>query len=106
MKFVLDILSQLGMISKQKKFIYRKTLKLHNKILNYSEIIPFKEGKLKFYVEPGEVVNKQKIVAEIYNKHGKLIETLKSIHKGIVLGYTDSKVTKLNEPVIAFGVIK
>lgn len=105
-KFVIDILSQLGMVSKQKKFIYTKTSKLYNNLLSYSEIISSKKGKLKFYVEPGESVNKNKIVAEIYNKHGKLIETLKSTHKGIVLGYTDSKIAKLNEPVIAFGVIK
>ena len=44
-------------------------------------------------------------VAKIYNTFGKLLETVRALHEGIVLGHSDFSVAFPRVPVMAFGII-
>ena len=80
--------------------------KIKNKILRYSpKPNSPKSGIIRFLVKPGEIVEKGKPIAKIYNTFGKLLETLKALDDGLVLGYSDYSVAFPGAPIIAFGVI-
>jgi uncharacterized protein len=80
--------------------------KIKNKILSYSQQqVSLTSGIIRFLVKPGEIVKKDQPLAKIYNSFGKLMETVKALEEGIVLGYADSSVAFPGLPIMAFGNI-
>jgi len=102
-----NLLSELGMVKPDEeplKVVISERIK--NKILTYSQQqASLTSGVIRFLVKPGEIVNKGQPLARIYNPFGKLMETVKALEEGIVLGYADSAVAFPGSPVMAFGNI-
>lgn len=61
-------------------------------------------GIIRFTKKPGDRVKKGERIARVYNAFGKLIETIHSVHNGIILGHNDYAVAFPGSPVMAFGV--
>jgi len=59
------------------------------------------KGEVKFFVKPGEIINKGQKVAEVYDNHQK--EVLMAKEKALILGLTDSLTIKKGKQVVAFG---
>ncbi|OGJ22205.1 hypothetical protein A3K73_06415 [Candidatus Pacearchaeota archaeon RBG_13_36_9] len=101
------LLSELGIVKSSEepsKVIISEKVK--NKILAYSQQqVSLTSGVIRFLVKPGEIVNKGQPLARIYNPFGKLMETVRALEEGIVLGYADSSVAFPGSPVMAFGNI-
>lgn len=106
-KAIWNILSEVGMVKPAEeplKVIISEKVK--NKILTYSQQqVSLTSGIIRFLVKPGEIVQKGKPLARIYNAFGKLLETVKAVEEGIVLGYADSAVALPGSPIMAFGNI-
>lgn len=106
-KAIWDILVYLGMtepVPGLPGFTFNERVK--DKTLRYSqEPVSPASGIIRFLVKPGEIVKKEQPIAKIYNAFGKLLETLKALEEGIVLGYSDSSVAFPGRPILAFGII-
>ena len=63
-------------------------------------------GTLEYAVRPGTVVWKGRIIAKVLSTSGKILETLKARHDGILLGYADSKISRPDFEAFAFAVLK
>lgn len=76
-----------------------------DKYLSYThKPVVSKSGIIRFLCRPGQIVQPAQPVARVYNAFGKLIETLRSPGKALVLGSADSSVALPGAPVIAFGL--
>jgi predicted deacylase len=76
------------------------------KILTYSQDpLSSTSGIIRFLAKPGDLVHQGQPVAKIYNTFGKLLETVRALHEGIVLGHSDFSVAFPGVPVMAFGII-
>ncbi len=105
-KVVFNILMDLGMVKKMKKYVNNKKLK--NQIFDYFEESKIsKKGGIEFLVKPGDFVKKGTKIIKIYNeKNKKQFYIFKAKESGVVLGYEDLNIIKPGMPMIAFGVSK
>ena len=53
----------------------------------------------------GDVIVAGQPVAKIFNAFGKLLETVVSAHRAVVLGHSDSSVAFPGKPVVALGLL-
>ena len=105
-KAVWNLLSELGMVSPEEPLKVVISEKIKDRILTYSQQqVSLTSGIIRFLVKPGEIVKKGQSLARIYNAFGKLLETIRALEEGIVLGYADSAVAFPGSPVMAFGNI-
>lgn len=104
-KVILNILSDLKMVELKKyELNCFSPFKLRNLILQYvDEPRPTKNGRIKFFVKPGQIIHVKQKIAEIFNQRGKLSDTLIAKNSAIVLGIIDKKIIKKGEVVIALG---
>lgn len=104
---ILNILTYLNMISPQeRKMSYQLHPDIAGKILDYShKPAASTSGIIRFLVKPGQIINKGYKIAKIYNVYGKLVETVCSRFKGVVLGHSDSSVAMPGGHVAAFGIL-
>jgi len=106
-KAILNLLSKLKMIKPpEKTFIHSTKALLKGKVLKYADQSSSTQGTIRFFIKPGQLVEKGKTVAAIYDVSGNLQEEIKSPAKGIILGQTDSPVVSAGETVISFGLEK
>lgn len=88
-------------------FNYQTPKELKNILLKYShQLVSSASGILRFLAQPGELVKRGQTVAYVYDAFGKLEETIKSNHSGVILGLPDYAVAFPGAPVASFGVIK
>lgn len=105
-KAIWNLLTDLEMVkSFESPFNIFLSEKIKNRILKYSQQVSLTSGIIRFLVKPGEIVKKGQPLAKIYNAFGKLVEVVKALDEGIVLGYSDSSVAFPGTPIIAFGLI-
>ena len=104
---ILNILYDLGMTEKSTRtFNADLPSELQNKILMYSgKPLCSESGIIRFSKKPGDMVKKGDKIARVYNAFGKLLQTIVSVHDGIILGHNDYAVAYPGSQVMAFGVI-
>jgi len=106
-KTILNLLSKLKMIKPpEKTFIHSTKALLKGKILKYADQLSSTQGTIRFFIKPGQLVEKGKTVAAIYSASRTLQEEIKALAQGIILGQTDSPVVSAGETVISFGLEK
>ena len=105
-KSVMNVLTHLGMVEETAApFYHPLTNVFRDTLLLYSDQpVSSTSGIIRFLAQPGDIVEKGRPVAKIYNSFGKLMETIHSLNKGIVLGYSDYSVAFPGAPVAAFGI--
>ncbi len=102
-KLLLNFLSSLSMLKHKTEMNIRPEVR--GKLLKYSlGPLASKEGFVKFLTLPGKIVEKGYPLAQIID-HPKVIETLYSQDKAIVLSLTDSVKIKPKEQVVALGIL-
>jgi hypothetical protein len=103
-----NVLSELGMVAKQEKpFEFELHREWRRQFLAYSDgTLSSTSGIIRFLVKPGDLVTDGQPVAKIYNAFGKLLETVVSAHRAVVLGHSDSSVAFPGVPVVALGLLK
>jgi len=106
-KSIWNILSHLEMVEPVKEpFIYQLTEAYKEKILKYShEPLSSTSGIIRFFAKPGDQVERDRVVAKIYNSFGKHQETIAALSDSIVLGHSDSSVAFPGTPLMSFGII-
>lgn len=104
---VLNILKELEMINVSENYpVNHIPVPIEDRILTYSSTpLCSTSGIIRFSRKPGELVKKGERIARVYNAFGKLVETIYSVHNGIILGHNDYAVAYPGSPVMAFGVI-
>jgi hypothetical protein len=102
-----NLLSGLGMAAAQEKpFEYESPRECRRRILAYSDgALSSSSGIVRFLVSPGDVIVAGQPVAKIFNAFGKLLETVVSAHRAVVLGHSDSSVAFPGKPVVALGLL-
>ncbi|MCB0278787.1 MAG: hypothetical protein KDD94_04750, partial [Calditrichaeota bacterium] len=76
------------------------------KVLKYSCYpLSSTSGIVRFLKRPGELISKGQRIAKVYNAFGKQVETVTSIHNGIVIGHADQALAFPGSAIMAFGVI-
>jgi predicted deacylase len=106
---VLSIIAELNMIKDQNSgnLYVESNDPARNQILTYSsKPLCSTSGIIRFAKKPGDLIKKGERIARVYNAFGKLIETIYSVHNGIILGHNDYAVAFPGSPVMAFGVIE
>ena len=103
-----NVLSELGMAAAQDRpFEFELHRDCRRRFLAYSDgALSSTSGIIRFLVKPGDLIENGQPVAKVYNAFGKLLETVVSAHRGIVLGHSDSSVAFPGVPVVALGVLK
>ncbi len=103
-----NVLSELGMAAAQDQpFEFELHRDCRRRFLAYSDgALSSTSGIIRFLVKPGDLIENGQPVAKVYNAFGKLLETVVSAHRGIVLGHSDSSVAFPGVPVVALGVLK
>lgn len=102
-----NLLSDLGMAAAQEKlFEYEMPRECRRRILAYSDgALSSCSGIVRFLVSPGDVITAGQPVAKIFNAFGKLLETVVTAHRAVVLGHSDSSVAFPGKPVVALGLL-
>jgi len=105
-KSIMRILAYLEMIAKPAEdFAYQAPQAAKGKTLKFSSLpVSSASGIIRFLTRPGELVEKDRAVAKIYNAFGKLQDTLLCKQDGVMLGHSDFSVAFPGAPVMAFGV--
>ncbi len=86
--------------------VYPLPEEFRGRILSYYDhLLSSASGVVRFAVSPGDVIAPGRPVARIYNAFGKLLETIVSPHRGVVLGHSDSSVAFPGVTVAAMGVV-
>lgn len=86
--------------------VYPLPEEFRGRILSYYDhLLSSSSGVVRFAVSPGDVIDPGRPVARIYNAFGKLLETIVSPHRGVVLGHSDSSVAFPGVTVAAMGVV-
>jgi len=103
---VLKLLSELEMTRNSNEPGFKIPEMIQNKILSYSSNpLCSTSGIIRFAKKPGEMIKEGEKIARVYNAFGKLTETIRSVHDGIILGHNDYAVSYPGSPVMAFGVL-
>ncbi len=102
-----NLLSELSMVATQEKpFEFEMHRDFRRRFLSYSDgTLSSTSGIIRFLVKPGDVIDADQPVAKIYNAFGKLLETVVSAQRAVVLGHSDSSVAFPGVPVVALGLL-
>ncbi len=105
---IMNILYELGMVAEfSEETGFRMPESLRNKVLRYSSSpLCSSSGVIRFDKKPGDMVRTGEKIARVYNAFGKLTETIRSEHDGIILGHNDYAMAYPGSPVMAFGVFQ
>ena len=103
-----NLLSELGMAAPQQKpFEFELPRECRRRFLRYSDgALSSSSGIIRFLVKPGDLIAAGQPVAKIYNAFGKLLETVVSAQRAVVLGHSDSSVAFPGVPVVALGLLE
>lgn len=107
-RVIWNLLSELGMVATQQRpFEFDLHRECRRRFLAYSDgALSSTSGIIRFLVKPGDLVAAGQPVAKIYNAFGKLLETVVSAQRAVVLGHSDSSVAFPGVPVVALGLLE
>ncbi len=93
-RVVWNLLSELGMVAPQQRpFEFELHREFRRRFLAYSDgALSSTSGIIRFLVKPGDLVAAGRPVGKIYSAFGKLLETMVSAQRAVVLGHSDSSV--------------
>lgn len=104
-QLVWNSLDHLGLIHEpEQAFQMDLPARFFGKRLHYVETpLSSSSGLIRFHCEPGQSVKEHQVLAKIYNPFGRLQETLRAQHNGLILGYCDSSFAYPGAAVIAMA---